>query len=383
MTRTSTGAQLSLMDQQAAHHVGPTLTIDLGAICRNYRRLAELAPSAEVAAVVKADAYGLGAQEIAPSLAHSGCKTFFVALLNEAITLRRFLPTQEIAVLAGPHSACLASFRDHRLTPVLNSLAQLATWQSLAADAPPAMLHIDTGMNRLGLTLDDVEELGRTPGLLDGIEISTIVSHLACADNQAAPLNETQRSAFDTARGQLAHLLPNAQASLANSSGIFLGPAYHHDLVRPGAALFGLNPLMESPNPMEQVIELTATILQIRNIDRPMTVGYGATHRAGRGAKIATVAAGYADGYLRSLGNCGHVFVADTVVPVVGRVSMDLVTIDVTGLPEDRTRPGTIVELIGPNMRTDDVAAAAGTIGYELLTRLQPRGARHYRGGTG
>ncbi len=371
------------MDPQAEHHDGPALTIDLGAICRNYHHLAKCAPAAEVAAVVKADAYGLGAAEIAPALARSGCKTFFVALVSEAITLRRIIHAAEIVVLAGPDTASLTAFREHRLTPVLNSLAQLAVWQSLADDDLPAMLHIDTGMNRLGLPILDVEQLSRNPGLLDNVEISTIVSHLACAEDPAAPLNETQRAALNTARRTLAHLLPNAQVSLANSSGIFLGAPYHYDLVRPGAALFGLNPLLDSPNPMEQVIELKANIIQTRDIDRPMTVGYGATHRAGRGARIATVAAGYADGYLRSLSNCGQVFVAGKVVPVVGRVSMDLITIDVTGLGPDRVRPGTLVELIGPNMRTDDVAAAAQTIGYELLTRLCPRGTRHYRGGAG
>lgn len=369
------------MHQAAEHPDNPILTVDLGAICRNYRHLARLAPDAEISAVVKADAYGLGAREIAPSLAQIGCRTFFVAHLAEAIALREVLPAAQIAVLAGPDTGSLGSFRQHRLTPVLNSLPQLALWQSAGADNPPAMLQIDTGMNRLGLTATEVEQLGATPGLVDGVEISTVISHLACAEDPATPMNQAQRTAFDAARAHLAHLLPNSRASLANSSGIFLTPAYHYDLVRPGAALFGLNPLMESPNPMEQVIELTAKLLQVRDIDRPMTVGYGATYRAGRGAKIATVSAGYADGYLRSLGNRGRVYIGDQAVPVVGRVSMDLITVDVTGLPDDYTRPGASVQLIGGNARTDDVAQAAGTIGYELLTRIGPRCARQYRGG--
>ncbi len=358
----------------------PVLAVDIDAICRNYHRLVDLAPSAEVAAVVKADAYGLGAAEITPSLAASGCRMFFVALPGEGVALRRVLPTAEIAVLSGPSPASLEPFRQHRLVPVLNSLEQLAEWRSIGPAAPPAMLHIDTGMGRLGLGPADVAQLAATPDLLDGISISAVISHLACADDPSSPLNESQRAAFAAARQHLSELLPNHRASLANSSGIFLTPSYHYDFVRPGAALFGLHPLIKGPNPMEQVIELTAKILQVRDIDRAMTVGYGATYRAGRGARIATVAAGYADGYLRGLGNRGRVFIGDQAVPVIGRVSMDLITIDVTGLPADQVRPGTAVELIGAHARTDDVAEAAGTIGYELLTRIGPRCTLYYRG---
>ncbi|MFQ5971036.1 MAG: alanine racemase [Alphaproteobacteria bacterium] len=358
---------------------GATLTVDLVAIVDNYRRVRDEAPGAETAAVVKADAYGLGMEQVAPALAEAGCQTFFVALPREGVTLRRLLSTAEVAVFSGPDPSEARLYAEHRLTPVLNSLAQIEIWRQASLDQP-AMLHLDTGMSRLGLTAGELSCLAADPSLLDGVEVSAVMSHLACADEPDHPLNRAQLEAFHAALTRLPASCGGARASLANSSGIFLGADFHFDLVRPGAALYGIAPQIGRANPLRQVVHLHAKILQVRDVDSPMTVGYGATHRVSRAGRLATVAAGYADGYIRALGNSGRAYIAGRPVPVVGRVSMDLTTVDVSDIPAELARPGGRVELIGEHARTDDVAAEAGTIGYELLTGLGQRCDRVYRG---
>jgi alanine racemase len=237
-------------------------------------------------------------------------------------------------------------------------------------------------MSRLGLPEDELETLASEPERLDGIELALVMSHLACADEPGHPLNAEQLARFSAARARL----PTAMASFANSSGIFLGAEYHFDLGRPGVALYGINPTPGRPNPMRQVVRLQGKILQVREIDAPRTVGYGATHRAAGPTRVATVAVGYADGYLRSLSNRGSAWLGNQRVPVVGRVSMDLITLDVTGASPDSAHPGAFVDLIGPELSADpeltvdDVAAAAGTIGYEILTALGQRYHRIYQG---
>lgn len=371
-------------EERAAARASALLTIDLAAIQENYRRLCARLRGVPAAPVVKADAYGLGVAQVAPALARAGAESFFVAQIDEGIALRKTLsrdwPDAGIAVLVGPLPGAELDFLEHGLLPVLNSLEDIDRWRALAARedrALQALLHLDSGMNRLGLTPGEVGALCDDPGRLHGIKPGCIMSHLACAEQADNPLNRQQRETFAAARARL----PAMPASLANSSGIFLGSDYHFDLARPGAALYGINPTPGQPNPMAQVVRLQGKILQVRRIDAPQSVGYGATHRARAATRVATVGVGYADGYLRSLSNRGTAFIGGQRVAVIGRVSMDLITLDVTSLPEQATRPGTLVELIDPERGPDALAEEAGTIGYEILTALGRRYHRTYLAG--
>lgn len=355
------------------------LTIDLAAIAANYRALRQrLGGGASCAAVVKADAYGLGAERVVPALVTAGCREFFVAELGEAEAIRRALPARiPVYVLNGLLAGDERAFRQHGAVPVLNDMAQVDRWQRAARSHGrplPAVLHIDTGMSRLGLRPDEALSLA-SPGRLAGLDLRAVISHLACAEDPADPLNARQLADFQRVR----RAFPKARASLANSSGIFLGRAYHFDFVRPGAALFGINPRPGRPNRLRQAVSLAGKILQIHDVDPPRSVGYGATHRVAGRTRIATVAAGYADGWPRSLSNRGSAYIGDLRVPVIGRVSMDLMTLDITAAPH--LAPGDTVELIGRHLSVDDVAEAAGTIGYEILTRLGRRYHRIYSGG--
>jgi len=354
------------------------LTIDLDALAANYLTLAKRAAPAHCASVVKADGYGLGVEPVAQTLAAAGCATFFVAHLDEGIVLRGILDDPEIFILNGLMPDKEPVFRDHRLNPVLNDLGQIARWKSYCAQhgALPAAVHIDTGMNRLGLPPQELATLVAEPERLDGIDFCCVMSHLACADEPDHPLNRQQQADFAAAVVRL----PKARTSLAASSGIFLGPDWHFDMVRPGVSLYGAAPVPGAANPMAPVVTLTGQILQVREVDAPQTVGYGATHRFSAPTRVATVAAGYADGYLRSISGRGTAYMGDTAVPVLGRVSMDLITIDVTGVPG--ARPGDTIELIGPHHDIDALAAEAGTIGYEILTSLGRRYRRRYIGTT-
>lgn len=357
---------------------GGILDIDLAAIAENWRRLRQrLTPPATAAAVVKADAYGLGMAQVAPALAQAGCTLFFVATLDEGITLRRLLPAAEIAVLNGLLPGTSDDFRHARLVPVLNDLGEIARWRDAAETrALPVMIHVDTGMGRLGLSSADVARLAAAPEMLAGLALRMVLSHLACSDEPEHPLNAQQLAAFRAARA----MLPPAPASFASSSGIFLGAEYHFDVARPGAALYGVNPTPGAPNPMAQVVRLKGRILQVRDVDSGMTVGYGAAHRMERAGRIATVAVGYADGWLRSSSHHGSAAIAGQRIPVIGRISMDLMTLDVTGIDPALTRPGAFVDLIDEQYGVDAVAAAAGTIAYEILTALGRRHHRIYRG---
>jgi alanine racemase len=367
-------------DPEAAR-AGAILTIDLDALAENYRRLCAELNGVPCAAVVKADGYGLGMTRVAPALFRAGARRFFVAQLGEAMTLREALPeAAEIYVFNGLAAGPVAEFQAQRVIPVLNSLGEVADWQAAAGQAEralPAALHVDTGMSRLGLPTNELDALAAEPERLDGIEVRYVMSHLACADTPEHPLNAAQLAEFRAARAGL----PAAPASLANSSGIFLGAGYHFDLGRPGAALYGINPTPSRPNPMRQVVRLQGKILQVREIDAPRTVGYGAAHRAAEPTRVATVAVGYADGYLRSNSNRGSAWLGNQRVPVVGRISMDMITLDVTGAAPASAQPGAFVDLIGPELTADDVAETAGTVGYEILTALGQRYHRVYQGG--
>lgn len=360
-----------------ADHGSSLLIVDLDAIAANYRLLAGLARPAATAAAIKADAYGLGVVQVSRTLWAAGCRDFFVATLDEGIELRGLLDHARITVLNGLIAGEPGLFRKHRLMPALNDLGQVDAWRTYSreAGAAPAVLHLDTGMARLGLPPAEVDALAGDPSRLDGIELALIMTHLACADEPDQAMSRRQRDDFAAALARL----PRAPASLSASSGIFLGPDFLFDMVRPGVSLYGINPRPGQPNPLRPVVRLQAKILQIRDVDTPQTVGYGATHRFAGPARLATLAAGYADGYLRGLSGRGTAHIGATAVPVVGRVSMDLTTVDVTRVPE--AKPGDMVDLIGPHRDVDALAEEAGTIGYEILTSLGRRYRRHYPGG--
>ncbi|WP_144764188.1 alanine racemase [Methylobacterium dankookense] len=363
----------------AARRAGAILTIDLAAIAENYRFLRRQAGRATCAAVVKADAYGLGAARVAPTLARAGCRDFFVAHLEEGIALRAILGRgPRIAILhgapAGTETDCLAE----DLVPVLNDLEQVAAWRALArrrGEVLPAILQVDTGMARFGLPRAGLDRLLAEPDGLAGLSLGLVMSHLACADAPDHPANADQRAAFASLRARL----PGVPASLAASSGIFLGPEFQADLVRPGAALYGVNPQPGRPNPMRPVVRLQARILQLRDVAAGDGVGYGHAAVAHRPMRLAVVAAGYADGYLRSASGRGMAFAGPHPLAGVGRVSMDSLILDVTDVPPDAVPLGGFVDLIGPGHGVDALAEAAGTIGYEVLTSLGSRYHRIYR----
>ena len=375
-------------DVADARRAGAILTIDLGAIKNNWQLYNNSVSEKCVAgAVIKAGGYGLDARHVGVALSVGGCKTFFVATIDEGITLRSVLgPDPEIFILGCIIDGNEKDLAHYGLSPVLNSLSDIKTWKKFSATHPCA-LHIDTGMSRLGLAAKDVESLAADESTLLGLNINLVMSHLACADDAANPMNGDQ---LDTFKAALAGINQSAvRASISNSSGVFLGDEYHLDMVRPGAALFGVNPTPEkanpttnpSANPMAQVIRLQGKILQVREIDTPGSVGYGATVRAAGPMRIATIAAGYADGLNRSLSNNGVAYLGEHPAPYVGRVSMDLITLDVSQIPENIAHQGALVDLIGPNNPVDTVATAAGTIGYEILTSLGERYHRVYIGG--
>lgn len=341
------------------------LTIDLGAIARNWALLRELHAPGDVAAVVKADAYGLGAAKVVPALRAAGCRHFFVATPDEGAALRAILGE-------GPMVAVLDGFAGRPVpgvTPVLNSLDDIRRHAGGAA-----ILHLDTGMNRLGLPPAEVEALAREPGLLAGTSLRFVMTHLAAAEDPGHPLNLRQRDAFAEACARL----PRARRSLAASSGIFLGERFRSELARPGAALYGINPTPGQDNPMERVVGLRLPILQLREVPAGGTVGYGGTWLATRPSRIATVAGGYADGIPRAWEAGGWGVLHGTEVRLAGRISMDLMGFDVTEAPPPR--PGDAIEIFGLGQDPDDMAAAAGTIGYEILTRLGRRFRREYLG---
>ena len=363
---------MSNSDQQAAS----ILTVDLGAIVENWKQLSTMAgiPSA---AVVKADAYGLGAGPVSAALEAAGCRDFFVAHLEEGVRLRESLgPQSRIGVLNGTPQGSEGQFLDAALTPVINTLGELSAWRSQAkalGRALPVILQVDSGMSRLGLAPIDVEAIAADTKLLDGLEVQLVMSHLACADSADHPANQAQKEAFESLRA----MLPAAPASLANSSGVFLGGAFHFDLLRPGAALYGINPTDGAANPMRQVATLSARVIQLRAVGPGTGIGYGHVKVADRPTSLATVSLGYADGWPRSAAT--HAFFRGQRLPFAGRVSMDSIILDTSAIT-DRPREGDLVDLICPQQTVDDVARAAGTIGYEILTRLGPRSKRRYIG---
>ena len=379
---------LSTEANQAAALAAATgvLTVDLDAIVANWRKLEKTAVPAECASVIKADAYGCGVEPVARALAGAGCKTFFVATLDEARAARAALPSAAIYVLDGLFQNCGEAYAKIDARPVIGDLNELAEWDVFCRRSGwtgGTAIHIDTGMNRLGLTIAEAQ--GIIPRINAGDHgVTLVMSHLACAESLNHPLNARQAASFR----EIASLFSGVPASLSNSSGVFLGAQFHFDLVRPGAALYGVNPTPEADNPMRPVVDLKARIVQIRNVDRGESVGYGGTWTTRRPTRLAIVSAGYADGYFRAGGSNDGTRGAEVVVagkrcPVVGRISMDLIAIDVTDLDKNAARRGQLVTLIGEGITVDELAHHFGTIGYEVLTNLGRRFARVYKGGPG
>ncbi|HXX02930.1 MAG TPA: alanine racemase [Xanthobacteraceae bacterium] len=363
---------------------GGTLSIDLDAIEANWLALGRELRTVECAAVVKANAYGLGLEPVAAKLAKAGCKTFFVADLAEARRLRLRARDATIYVLNGFLSEAATAFVELNVRPVINSASELAEWDAFVTAQDwrgGAAIHVDTGMNRLGVSPEEAAALAlRLQNENHGITL--LMSHLACAEIAGHPLSTSQIRLFRELR-LLYHGVP---ASLANSSGIFLGDSAHFDMARPGAALYGLNPTPGRANPVRNVVELNGRILQLRKVARGDTVGYGATWTAKRPSRLAVVALGYADGLMRAASGTGNREGASAIIggrrcPVAGLISMDLVCIDITELEERAVHRGDLATFIGENIPVEEIAQSAGTIGYEILTRLGPRCHLVYRGG--
>ena len=382
------------MPLHAAPHVRPAvppdargvLTINLAALRANWATLNRNSGAAECAGVIKADAYGLGLEEIASALRNEGCKTFFVATLTEARRVRAIDPAATIYVLDGLLPGATAYYAGFDLRPCLSSLEEIREWATFC-DARgrklAAAVNIDTGMSRLGLPPSEVDTIAASPDVLAKFHCALVMSHLACADEPAHPKNAIQRARFETLRAKL----PPAPASLANSAGTFLGPDYHYDLVRPGIALFGGRAFVGEANPMQWVVELRARILQVRDTAAGESVGYGAAYTCSAPTRVATLACGYADGFLRAISRVDRTagavgFIGPHAVPIIGRVSMDLITVDVTNVPDTLARRGAWVEILGSRTTIDDLTDRAGTIGYELLTRLGRRIHRVYAEGS-
>lgn len=383
-TAKRTSSSLLSQSHPAAAEVTALLTIDLAALRSNYSSLKRRAAPAECAAVVKADAYGIGLEPAVSALCKEGCKTFFVATLAEAFRLRTITKQAAVYVLDGLFPETAKLFSGSNVRPVLNSLEEIQEWSRFCASdgmARAAAIHIDSGMNRLGLGSEDVKTLSVKRELLEPFEVRLVISHLACGDTPDDPKNDEQLNGFNELRKTFA----DVPASFANSAGIFLGAAFHFDMVRAGISLYGGQAVLDQQKSMTPVVKLEGRIAQIRSPKAGATIGYGAGHSLARDSSVATVVVGYADGFMRLLGaNNSHsgatAYINGYPAPLLGRVSMDLITIDVTDIPNEHLKRGAFVELIGPNVTIDDLAGQAQTISYEILTSLGNRSQRVYLG---
>ena len=359
---------------------GAMLHIDLAALRANYRQILKAAAPAECGACIKSDAYGLGMTRVAHALWAAGCRTFFIARPAEGVALRAVLPEAVIYVLDGLLPGLAPVYATYDLRPALASIEEVREW---AAQRPQtrAALHIDTGINRLGLSPEDVQALGAEREIFEKFDIALIIGHLACADEPAHEMNGRQRQAFEMMRASL----PAAPASLANTPAALIAQDPIYDMVRTGIGLYGGNPFTQRPNPMRPVVHLYASILQVRTVKTGDSVGYGASWTANRDSRIAVLAAGYGDGLPRALafparGGPAHAYLGGQFAPIVGRISMDLLAVDVTDVPATFAKRGSRAELIGDHVTVDDMARWAGTIPYEILTSLGSRYSRLYSG---
>lgn len=363
------------------------LIIDLGALADNWRRMDKLSGKARAAAVLKANAYGIGIEPAAETLYAAGARDFFVANAEEGVELREVVPDGRIYILAGMWPGNEQLFFDNGLVPIINSEEQLAFFMSALSERGdhPCVLHVDTGMNRLGLSAHEAIALANDPARPASFSPVLVMSHLACGDDPSHPLNRRQLESFQA----VTEAFEGIESSLANSAGVHLGPDFHFDMTRPGIAVYGGEAVNGMANPMKPVVTAEARIIQIRGVKSGDTASYGASAQFSRDSRVAIVAIGYADGYHRSVSGGGVAlrqatpsgafgFLHGTKVPHLGRVTMDLSLFDVTDIPENRVRAGDYIEIFGDNIAIDDVARAGGTIGYELLTSLGRRYDRAY-----
>ncbi|MGV1758133.1 alanine racemase [Rhizobium sp. A22-96] len=377
----------SFDDNDAFAAAGLRLTVDLGALVENWRDLAHRSGRARTAAVVKADAYGLGIEDVGETLYAAGARDFFVATADEGASLRLYAPEARIFVLCGIWPGMERTFFENDLVPVIASEEQLTFWMSVLSEYGdyPCALQVDTGFNRLGLPMEDALALADDVSRPASFSPVLVMSHLACGDDPSNAMNRQQLEAFR----KVSAAFEGIEASLANSAGIFLGPEYHFDLTRPGIATYGGEAVPGIANPMRPVATAEARIIQTRSVKAGETVGYGRALQLTRDSRLAIVSAGYADGYMRSQSSAGvplrqtgiaggHGYIAGHKVPVAGRITMDLTIFDVTDLPENLVRAGDYIELFGNNVLLDDAARAAGTIGYEMLTSMGLRHERRY-----
>ena len=357
----------------------PHLTIDLTALADNWKSLAHKAPSSETGAVVKANAYGLGIEVAVPVFYEAGCRTFFTAMAEEAVRVRKLFKDVRVFVLNGLFEDTVSTIKENNLIPVLSSIEQVTFWAKLASGKPSA-LHVDTGMNRLGLVTSDAGELAENSQLRSEAGIRTLISHFACADDPEDSLNHQQMEAYKS----IADAFSDLEKSLANSAAILSNTASHYDLTRPGIALYGGEAINDLPNPMKPVVSARTRILQIRQVKPGETIGYGATHKFTSNSDVAICSAGYADGFHRSSSGSGvplrkgapiggYGWMDGYKVPIVGRVSMDLTAFDISQVPKSVQQKCKWIELFGQNIALDDAARSCGTIGYELLTGLGQR----------
>lgn len=368
----------------------PRLTIDLDALVTNWQTMRRHSGNVEASAVIKADAYGLGIKPVAQALYKAGCKTFFVAMAEEGVTIRKIAPQARIFVLNGIVAETLQLAAEHDLAPVLNAGYGIELWANNPHQGKPenaCAIHIDTGMNRTGLSIAEATALADDKSMIEKLNVKLVMSHLACADEPAHPMNMKQLNAF---RG-IAKRFGDTPKSLANSAGILMGGDYHFDLTRPGIALYGAEAVNNVPNPMKPVVTAEARILQIRQVKKGETIGYGATCTLEHDTKIAVVSAGYSDGFHRSGSGSGVPLrkssrsaatgaIGKYRFPVIGRVSMDLTAFDVTGVPDNVLENSEWIELFGKKIPVDEAARNCGTIGYEMLTSIGHRYQRTYTG---
>ena len=376
--------EAGFLKRYATMTTAPRLTIDLSALARNWQALCKCAPQSQTAAVVKANAYGLGIEDVVPALSRAGCNTFFVAMIEEGIRVRRIASNARVFVLNGIFADTVGAALEHRLSPVLSTMAQVELWAS-GGGGEGCALHVDTGMNRLGLSRQQAEELADNSGLVEACKAGVIMSHFACADDPEHPLNAEQLAKFEA----IAERFPGLERSLANSAALLSNPTSCFDLARPGIALYGAEAVNDTANPMEPVVTAEARILQIRQARKGESVGYGAAQVLERDVMIAICSAGYADGYHRASsgsgvplrkadGTGGFGAIGNLRVPVLGRVSMDLTAFDVTDVPQTTLESTEWIELFGASISVDEAARACGTIGYELLTGLGQRYQRRF-----
>lgn len=372
---------MSLQAHDSSFDCAPArLTIDLGSVAGNWRTMQRLSGKAKAAAAIKADAYGLGAEKIGRALAAAGCSDYFVATPDEGCQLRAVLPEARIFVLSGIWPGVEERILRSGLIPVLVSVEQLSFFRSLGRSHPYAV-YVDTGMNRLGLTLAEAADLSRDPGERPAL----VMSHLVCADDPSHAMNRSQLESFQS----VSRMFEGVESSLSASAGIYLGPEYHFDLTRPGIALYGGEAVRGAEDTVMPVVTAEARVLQIRTVLKGEAVSYGATHIFERDSRVAIVGAGYADGWHRALSGSGvkaradgspgaFGFLAGQRVPIVGRITMDLTMFDIGAIPEGAARAGDYIELFGGNIGVDEAARTAGTIGYELLSSLGKRYERRY-----